>query len=63
MKKLIKKRKNAAENPYNGKFAEKLTVPDDDLHPDTPYQIDESFFNRHTQFPFEQHLKKFNHLN
>ena len=63
MKKLIKKMKTVSENPYKGKFAEKLIVPNDDLHPDTPYQMDESFLDELSQFLFEQHLKQFNLLN
>jgi hypothetical protein len=63
MKKLIKKMKNEAENPYKGKFAEKLTVPGDDLHPNTKYEIDESFLTELSQFLFEQHLNQYNLLN
>jgi hypothetical protein len=63
MKKLIKKMKNEADNPYKGKFAEKLIIPDDDLHPDTPYKMDESFLDELSQFLFEQHLKQYNLLN
>ena len=55
--------KNEADNPYKGKFAEKLIIPDDDLHPDTPYKMDESFLDELSQFLFEQHLKQYNLLN